>query len=65
MSEISGQAPTITTIDLAIRGEVKIMSSTVDQGTRTAALKRIEELKQQRHEMLRTKTYDKMLKSLK
>jgi hypothetical protein len=59
------QPRTVTDIDRAIRREIAALNEDITSDERTAALARMESLKQRRFGMVETRTYNRMLSALK
>lgn len=56
---------TVTKVDLALRKEMRNLSKASSEADRVNALNKIDELKNQRHQMTRSRGFDRMLTALR
>tara|TARA_Y100000815_G_scaffold261305_1_gene273531 strand:+ start:826 stop:1023 length:198 start_codon:yes stop_codon:yes gene_type:complete len=56
---------TVTKVDLALRKEMRNLSKASSEADRVNTLNQIDELKNQRHQMTRSRGFDRMLTALR
>lgn len=65
MTSNGDRSDSITKIDLKIRSRIARITNYGEAAARENAMEELEQLKERRSEMMSTKTYDRMLSSLK